>query len=598
MAEYLFDLESDGLLDRLTKIHSLVLREVTTKEVFSYGPHEVEVGVKKLMEAEKLIGHNVIGFDIPALQKVYPDFAVERGRVFDTLVATRLLYTDLSDTDCGRVKIGKLPAKYRGSQGLAAWGYRLGVLKGTFGETSDWSEWSQEMQDYCEQDVAVTAELYARILNKAESARSLELEHQVAWIVEEQRRHGFLFDTAQAEELYRKLSIERAVLERDLQTAFDPWYSAVEVKTPTKDMIYKSVDRHSVWKGAPYTVIKHNLFNPNSRMHIADRLTAKYGWKPTEVTPDGRPKVDETVLEALPYPEAQKIAHSLMIAKRIGQLAEGKNSLLNMVGPDGRIHGSVNTNGAVTGRMTHSFPNIAQVPAVGKEYGKEFRSLFTVPKGKKLVGVDVSGLELRMLAHFLYPYDQGAYAKALLEEDIHTVNQIAAGLPDRSAAKRFIYAFLYGGGDELIGSIVGGGKKEGKAIKERFYEATPAIKTLTDKCQNWVRKRGMLPGLDGRELRSRSPHSALNLLLQSGGALVCKQWAVEMDKALIREGLKHRCQVVANIHDEHQYECDEEIAERVGQLSIQSIKDAGKFFDIRIELDGEAKIGNNWADTH
>ena len=597
MSIYVGDIETDGLLDTLTKVHCLVLQDVDTKEVFSYGPNEIQEGLDRMRTAEKLIFHNGIKFDFPALEKVYPDFHVDRERVVDTLVCTRLIWTNLSDTDSPRINAGSLEPRQRGSHALAAWGKRLGVLKGDFGQSTDWSEWTPQMQEYCEQDVAVTLKLWAVISAKEYSATALGLEHKVAWITAEQERHGFLFDVAKAEKLLRHLQVERAKIETDLQTIFDPWYSAVEVKTPKRTINYKSTARASVTEGCPYTVVKLNVFNPNSRMHIADRLTKKYGWQPSDFTPDGRPKVDETVLSELPYPEAQKIATSLMIQKRIGQLGEGKNAWLALVEEDNRIHGSVNTNGAVTGRMTHNYPNVAQTPSVGKPYGKECRELFMVPEGKKLVGVDVSGLELRMLGHFLATHDNGAYGHEVVNGDIHTVNQKAAGLPTRNSAKTFIYGFLYGAGAQKIGSIVGKGPKEGQKLKNKFLDQTPALAKLIATVTR-AAKRGFLRGLDGRILHCRSAHSSLNLLLQSAGALVCKQWAVEMDEALRSNNLKHKCQVVANIHDEHQYECDEDVAELVGQLSIQSIKKAGLHFNLKVELDGEAKIGNNWYETH
>lgn len=597
MTTLIGDIETDGLLDTLTKVHCLVLQDADTEEVYSYGPNRIQDGLDRMLKADRLVFHNGIRFDIPALEKVYPDLHIDRSKVVDTLVCTRLIWTDLSDTDSGRIAAGRLEPKQRGSHSLAAWGKRLGVLKGTYGQSTDWSEWSPEMQTYCEQDVAVTLKLWAVISSKAYSPTAMDLEHQVAWIVAEQERHGFLFDVAKAEDLLKRLQMERVEIEAGLQTVFDPWYSAVEEKTPKKAVNYKSVERHSVWAGAPYTVVKLNVFNPNSRMHIADRLTAKYGWKPTDFTPDGKPKIDETVLDALPYPEAKKIAYALMLQKRIGQIGDGKNAWLNLVGPDNRIHGAVNTNGAVTGRMTHNYPNVAQTPSVGKPFGKECRELFMVPKGKKLVGVDVSGLELRMLAHFLAKFDGGAYGHEVVNGDIHTVNQKAAGLPTRNQAKTFIYGFLYGAGAAKIGSIVGKGPKEGQKLKTKFLDQTPALAKLIQAVSK-ASERGYLKGLDGRRLHIRSSHAALNTLLQSAGALVCKRWAVEMDNELKSRGLKHKCQVVANIHDEHQYECDEDIAELVGELSVQSIKKAGEYFNIKVELDGEAKIGNNWFETH
>ena len=487
--------------------------------------------------------------------------------------------------------------RLRGSHSLKAWGYRLGVLKGDYGDTTDWSEYTPEMLEYCVQDVAVTLKLLQLIEKKNYSGQALELEHRVAWIVAEQQRHGFLFDREDADVLLRTLLEERADLETKLQDTFKPWYSPVELKTPKRSVNYKDVYRHSVVEGAPYTKIKLNTFNPSSRRHIANRLDTIYGWKPTEFNKDGTARIDDEILDKLIYPEAKLIARYLMVQKRLGQLSEGKNSWINLVEDDGRIHGSVNTNGAVTGRMTHNYPNVAQTPSVGKPYGAECRTLFTVPQGKKLVGVDVSGLELRMLGHFLAKIDGGEYAREVVDGDIHSKNQEAAGLPTRSAAKTFIYSFLYGAGNAKIGQNIGKGPQAGAKTKAKFLDATPALARLINGVQK-AAERGYLVGLDGRKIHVRAKFAALNTLLQGAGALVCKQWAVEMDKALEAAGLKDRCQVVANIHDEHQYECDEEIAEQVAEMSIEAIKAAGRHFNLRVPLDGDANIGDNWCMTH
>lgn len=597
MARYVFDVESNGLLNTISKLHCIVLQDVDTGEVFAYDPTEIETGLRQMMEADQLIAHNGINYDFPAIQKVYPWFEFDRSKVVDTLVCTRLIYTDLSDRDQSIISSGVMAPRLRGSHSLKAWGYRLGVLKGEYGDTTDWAEYTPEMLDYCIQDVAVTLKLLQLIEKKEYSAQALELEHSVAWIVAEQQQHGFLFDREGADVLLRTLLEERADLETKLQDTFKPWYSPEEVKTPKRSVNYKDVYRHSVVEGAPYTKVKLNTFNPSSRRHIANRLDAIYGWKPTEFNKDGTARIDDEILDNLIYPEAKLIARYLMVQKRLGQLSEGKNSWINLVEDDGRIHGSVNTNGAVTGRMTHNYPNVAQTPSVGKPYGAECRTLFTVPKGKKLVGVDVSGLELRMLGHFLAKIDGGEYAREVVDGDIHSKNQEAAGLPTRSAAKTFIYSFLYGAGNAKIGQNIGKGPQAGAKIKAKFLDATPALARLINGVQK-AAERGYLVGLDGRKIHVRAKFAALNTLLQGAGALVCKQWAVEMDKSLEAAGLKDRCQVVANIHDEHQYECDEEIAEQVAEMSIEAIKAAGRHFNLRVPLDGDANIGDNWCQTH
>jgi DNA polymerase I-like protein with 3'-5' exonuclease and polymerase domains len=564
-----------------------------------------------LMNADQIIAHNGIKFDIPAIQKIYPWFQPDESKVYDTLVMSRLIWSDLMDRDAKAVAIYQnsggtkgLPPKMRGRHSLEAWGYRLGQWKGDYSEEmkaqglDPWASWNEEMQRYCEQDVVVTAEFFKLIEGKKTDPRAVELEHSVALIVAEQERHGFMFDYEGALGLLKTLQEERADVESKLQSLFDPWYSLDEVKTPKKTINYKDVGRHSTWAGAPYSKIKLNVFNPGSRAHIADRLMKVRGWQPTEFTSNGQPKIDDEILEGLPYPEAKQIAYYLMLQKRLGQVNEGKNSWINLFNHEtGRMHGSVVTNGAVTGRMTHNYPNVAQTPSIYKPFGAECRSLWTVPAGKKLVGVDVSGLELRMLAHFMAPHDGGEYGETVLHGDIHTANQQAAGLAERNQAKTFIYAFLYGAGNAKIGSIVGKGPKAGGELKKRFLEQTPALKKLINGVTK-AAKRGWLKGLDGRILHIRHQHAALNTLLQSAGALVCKRWAVEVELELRKRGWKDRVQVVANIHDEHQYECDEDIAEEVGELSIECIKRAGAYFNIRIPLDGEANVGNNWKETH
>jgi DNA polymerase I-like protein with 3'-5' exonuclease and polymerase domains len=300
----------------------------------------------------------------------------------------------------------------------------------------------------------------------------------------------------------------------------------------------------------------------------------------------------------MPYPEAKPLCEYLMIQKRLGQLAEGKEAWVKLE-KNGRIHGRVNTNGAVTGRCTHSNPNMAQVPAVRAPYGKECRELFKVAPGYKMVGADASGLELRCLAHFMGKWDNGAYAKELLEGDIHTANQKAAGLETRDQAKTFIYAFLYGAGDGKIGTIVGKGQEEGARLRANFLKKTPALKYLKEAVEV-ASKRGYLLGLDGRKLWIRSEHAALNTLLQSAGALVMKQACVFLDTTISLAGWEwgKDYSFVLNVHDEWQIEVREPLAKWIGETAVEAIREAGKHFNFRCPLDGEYKIGNNWCETH
>jgi len=448
------------------------------------------------------------------------------------------------------------------------------------------------MQKYCELDVEVTYEFYKLIQKQKYSTEAIKLEHDFARCIYLQEAHGFHFDVASAKKLYASLANRRLELEKSLVSTFPNWKKYIGTFIPRRDnktLGYK--------KGVPVKKYKELTFNPNSRDHISDRLMNK-GWKPTEFTPDGKPKVDENVLSKLEYPEAKLLAEHFLIQKRIGQLAEGNNAWLKLQ-RDGIIYGSVITNGANTGRCTHQKPNVAQTPSVGVPYGKECRSLFTVPNGFRLIGCDASGLELRCLAHYLGAFDEGSFAKQLLNGDIHTYNQKQIGLPSRDLAKRVIYGIIYGIGDTRLGAVVGKNSQEGKRIKQKIFEALPALKQLRDNVIIATRNKKYLLGLDKRKLIPRSEHSSLNLLIQSCGALIIKMATIILHKKLKEKNYDENiCAMVAHVHDELQLQCKSSYADEVGQIAVQSIIDAGVHFNLRCELDAQYKIGNNWADTH
>lgn len=590
----LFDIETNALeLEEITKLHTMAVYDYETDTFTRFDKEKVTEGVELLAQADVVVGHNIINFDIPVIQKFFPWF--QPTKIVDTLVWTRLVYPDIKDIDIGLFKKGRIPGELIGRHSLEAWGHRLGEYKDDFGKTTDWQEWSQEMSDYCEQDVRVTKKLFERLQKKGVSEEALKLEHDVAHIIKRQVDNGFPFDVEKAETLYVKLLSRREELEKKLVDTFGSWY-----EPDGKARVPKVSNRkRGITKGAAYTKIKLVTFNPASRAHIAKRLQHLYDWEPKEFTPSGQPKVDESVLSELDYPEAKLLAEYMMIQKRIGQLAEGNKAWLKLV-KNGRIHGEVITNGAVTGRMTHNNPNVAQVPAVSVPYGRECRELFKPRDGWVQVGCDASGLELRCLAHYMARYDDGAYAKVLLEGDIHTENQKAAGLPTRDNAKTFIYAFLYGAGNEKLGSIVGGGKNAGARLRRRFLNRLPALKKLTDQVKETAKRRGYLIGLDKRHLKVRSLHSALNTLLQSAGAIIMKKALVILDEDLQAKGFVpgEDYEFLANIHDEWQMECRPEIAEEVGKTAAEAIRKAGEHFKFRCPLDGEYQIGKNWAETH
>ena len=592
------DIETNGFLDVLDTIHCIVAYDIHAKKTFRFGPTEIDRAVTFLEQASELIAHNGITFDVPAIQKLYPDFKCPK--VTDTLVCSRLLWSDLVRIDWASLPTYLPPHRY-GSHSLEAWGYRLGEYKGDYGkQESAWDVYTKDMMDYCEQDVKVTNLLFNRIESARYSPKALRLEHSVAKLMWKMEQNGFIFDEKKASSLYVDLAAQRAEIYQDLHTIFPPWIVRAGVQTPKRTVRYRDPLKADRQEGAEFTVIKIVEFNPASRDHIANRLMVKYDWKPTVFTENGKPKIDETVLSKLQYPEAQRIARYFMLQKRIGQLSEGNNGWLKLV-KNGKLHGRVNPNGAVTGRATHQNPNLGQVPSLSSEYGKECRELFTVPKGWKLMGADASGLELRCLAHYMHRYDDGEYVDVVLNGDIHTVNQIAAGLPSRADSKRFIYSYLYGGGDQLVGEIVGGGATEGKKIKKEFLDKTPALKSLREAVVT-AASAGYIVALDGRRIAIRSPHAALNSLLQSAGALICKQWLVEFETAMWMQGYTHGWKgdycLCAWVHDEIQVAVREDIAEKVGNIAVQTIQKVTEVFNLKCPLDGEFNIGNSWAETH
>lgn len=506
-----------------------------------------------LRDAICVIGHNIIGFDAPVLDKVW-NLQIPNSKLVDTLVLSRLYSPSLE-----------------GGHSLDSWGKRLGDHKIVFSDYD--AGLSDEMIDYCKQDVKLTTTLYKHLVNSLKSEgfseQCADLEHRVAIIMAVQERNGFALDVDGATSLYQDITHKMRLITTDLQKVFPP-----------------IVEQRWSEKTGKQLKDKVTEFNVGSRQQIAERLEA-VGVTFSLKTEKGATIVNEKVLEGIDVPEAKMIHEYLMLQKRAAQI----DSWLSHQ-RDGRVHGRVITNGAVTGRMTHHSPNMAQVPSVSAPYGKECRSFWTVPAGHKLVGIDASGLELRMLAHYMRDEN---YTNEILSGDIHTANMKAAGLTDRNQAKTFIYAFLYGAGPAKIGEIVNGGYSEGQKLMSAFLKNTPALARLRERVAKFA-ETGTLPGLDGRRLRVRSQHAALNTLLQGAGAIVMKQALVVLCDTLDALGIPYK--LVANVHDEFQIETPEHFAKAVGKQAVKAIQEAGDQLKLRCPLDGEFNIGNNWAETH
>lgn len=632
-----YDLESNGLLHQLDTIHCLHIQDLDTGELIRFDKDHVAQAVSILEQVDEAWGHNILGFDECAIAKVFPEYR-PRGVRLDTLILSQMLFPNLAEMDAKfrkREGFDALPGRRVGSHALEAWGYRFKSLKGDYKTEMEtlgldpWAEWNPRMSDYCEQDVVITVKLIKAIQGSAPTQlgqQAIDTEMAVGRVISRQVRNGFPFHEQAAVDLYAVLVQRRAELEQELRDVFPPFY----VQDGTRPFVPKRDNNRTGYaEGAGLIKIKLVDFKPGSRVHIANRLKHLHGWEPAEFTPDGRPKIDEEVLRDLEYPEARLIGEYLMVQKRIGQLAEGDNAWLKLV-RNGRIHGSVQTNGTVTGRMTHNNPNVAQVPSNRAPYGKECRALFGPRHGWIQVGADADGLEARCLAHYMARYDGGAYVRALLDgnkalgTDNHSLTQKALELNSRDNAKTWLYAMMYGAGDVKLGSIIvadmteaqrrkamsrgsgpGGMEKVlrrlGKQSRDKISKGLPALGKLLEDVKAAYKARGFLKAIDGRRLKVRSAHSALNTLLQSAGALLMKRALVILDDTLqgtlgFTPGIDY--EFLANIHDEWQIECRPEIAQIVADTACAAITQAGEVMDFRCPLKGNADIGSNWAECH
>lgn len=598
---YVFDLETNGLYDEVTTIHCLVLYDLNRDQTFTYGPDSIAAGLEHLATADVLIGQNILFYDIPVIRKLYPFYTFAAARIIDTLITTRLIWPKEKLYDMDTEQYTQVPPKLRGSASLKAWGYRLSDYKINF---KDFKEYSEEMLEYCIQDVNVTTQLFKHTQRQTCSEAALKLEHDFALAIEKQIRSGFPFDVDACLDLVDDLRTKQATLEADLKKLFPP--KKIETVFIPK---VNNAGRGYV-KGQPFTKVIHEEFNPGSRQQIVDRLQIKYGWVPEKSTEKGNPSIDDDVLSALPYPEAKPLAEYMLIKKRLGQIADGNNAWLKLVNDEtGCMHGDVVTNGCITGRCAHRNPNMGQVPAGYSEYGKECRGLFHAPDDWTLIGVDAKALELRCLAGYLAHWDGGEYARVVTDEsiDIHTYNQEMFGVATRDIAKRLLYGLLYGCGALKAGTIVDPNEKDqivlrklGSTAINSFMQGIPALKELKDRIAHNIAKREYLIGLDGRPLFCRSDFKGLNVLLQSSGALIMKQVVIELHNKMYDLGYiyGHDWQQHAMIHDEVQVSCPPAMVDTLTSVALEAFPASQQFFDFQCPIHGDAHVGYSWDQTH
>jgi len=689
MSRLVFDIEADGLLDELTKVHCIAIFDCDTGKADLYEPDSIQAALDRIAVADEVYGHNIIGFDLPALDKVY-GFKVDINKITDTLLWSMRLFPDMlgkgkkkqivddDDDDIEEIILG---------HSLESWGRRLHVHKGDF--KGPWTEYTKEMGEYCLQDVVVNEHIrrhFVRINKPAPIADYIE--KRFAALVQRQEARGFAFDVDAAEALYSRLQSDLDALEATVVGQIPPrievlktpayytvtWADGTTTDYETKGMA--DLDRKarkvkpSQCSIAPGPLReKSHSFNMGSRDQIRAYLYNKYGWLSPKLTEAGEKLLEtqsaeklaidygslsEEILRACEFPEGQQFADFLLMGKVKSFLrGDGDSGWLRLV-KDGRIHHRMLTIGCATGRCSHSKPNLGQVPsaAVGSDghpllgiagrYGWECRSLFHADRVQ--VGVDMQAIEARNLAHYLQPYDGGAYVQQVLFGDIHRQNvdaiqKYASYTVSRRDSKTILYSWCYGAANLKIGTNTVLFSKEAAEeygslrdfyrrspgnIKDKVWsKATKARRTATPeeaalmhvgaKVRNSLEKgiagfeclqdalkiaskRGWLLMPDGRQLPIRSAHAALNTLLQGSAAVLMKKWVVLTEDYNLRDGVDWHS--LAIVHDELQSDVHEDHVEQHSKNCIQAIKDAGVAFNWRCPLDGEAKVGNNWAECH
>lgn len=656
MRKVIVDVETESLSPKV--VHCIVVKDIETNEVFKFVKEECHTKFPSFAkEVELWIGHNILEFDIPKVLDALLGIKIDASQTVDTYVLSRLSFSDrlMRDQRDYGILLEKLPSDQalvlrRKPHSLFAWGIRCGRYKP---EIEDWSIFTPEMLHRCKEDVEINHLTYLRLQDelKGFSSYSVRLEHRVASIIAEQVRNGVYLDECAAMGMYNECKAKASKLREEITKEIPPrivrlekgWIvpKTKEVKvftgqyklsetTGRKVKVYDVIKeisssgkyyKHASNNGqckvvGPFSPIDIEPFNPDSSEQRLEVLN-KAGWNPVNfnaptaamknkgITQGSPLSTDEENLDTIPDTAPQsikKLGLYLMYTNRY-KLVEQWRALRDT---DGRIRGYVDSCGTPTGRMRHNSPNLANivsveskdgVPLRGEEgkYGFECRNCFSVEDKSlyELVGCDAASLEIRMLAHYM---NDTAFTNQVVNGDIYVYIQGLLGLSTRRVTKSVLLAFIYGAGNAKLGRLIGGSERQGSLLKAKMLKSIPALKTLIDDVTKQAAERGYLIGLDGRKLWVRKQHAALNLLLQSAGAIVMKQALVTAYKEIQFNNLQAK--FILNVHDEWQLVSFKEHSDLIGPLLVNSIVKAGEFFKMKIPMGGNWKKGESWAMTH
>jgi len=650
MKKLVFDVESNGFVNDATNVWCISTYDIIKKTSITFSDNDddspsLAEGLKYLSDADELIGHNIIMYDMPLLSKIF-NFKTE-ARLIDTFLMSQLL------------NFNRRLGRYKGRHGLEMWGEHFGVLKPS---QSQWLRFEPAMLNRCEQDVLINVRVFHALLKEFKDSgipkEVLNREFRIAKISARQVKNGWLVDRDLAEKHLQFLTKEIDKLKDKIEPSMPPivkcpdfWVSNSECNTimKTKGINYEkgmvggkqlrkpiiprwtksgNLHKHIQDWFEGYACIDLinkkdglNINGPYCRVEITPakltqtaevkKMLFKNGWKPTEWntkrTEDGSliktsAKLTEDSYGSIKGDLGQEIALHAVYQHRRNTLQNQKNKDRGWLGvcrDDGRLECVPFTLGTATGRMSHR--NLVNVPGAKAVFGKEMRSLFIAPEDKVLVGCDLASAQLRLLAAAM---GDPSYVETVItgkEEDgtdVHTVNQRAAGLKDRSQAKTFIYGFLFGASVAKLGTIVGGKAKEGTILKTKFLRTFPLLKALQIRLIEEFHKSGkkFITAQDGRKIQVDSEHKLLNYLLQGNEAILAKEWAIVSDGLIKKNNIN--CKLLAIMHDEQNFECNRNDADKLAKILEESATIAGKRLGFDCTMNGNSKIGETWYDIH